>query len=95
MAGGRRVQRFDVAQDVVQSVESIAADMPGDFPLRALPVRCGGGEGGDALPGERDFARPRVAPRHDGHQLAFGQRVEVARKRRAVEQIARGEVADA
>ncbi len=89
------MQRFHVAQDLVEAVEAFAADAPRDFALRAFPMRRGGGEGGDALPRQRDFAFPRVAPRDDGHQLARDQRVEVARQRRTVEQIPGGELADA
>ncbi len=88
------MQCFHVAQDVIESVETLAADAPRDFALRAFPMRRRGGERGDPLPGQRDLAFSRIATRNDGQQLALGQRVEIARQRRAVEQVSGGEIAD-
>ena len=85
---------FHIEQYVIQAVEALAAHMSGDYLMRALPTRSGGGDRGDTLTRQRDFTRSCIATGDDGHELPFDQRVEIARQRRAVEQVLGRELAD-
>ena len=90
----RGMQRLELAERLDQRIELSDADTLRHFLLPALPVRLRCAQRRRSLVCDRDFLRARVGTSNNLHETAVDEWVEIARQRRAIEQLPRRDVRD-